>query len=172
MNITFRQVEVDDLKLIRHWIKTNIFVKEWYYKNKIPNLKTLENKMIRRRQKSNFMSFLVWFDEVPVGYIQCYDVEGWGAWSNKVKIYDDTVSLDYFIGDINFIHRGFGSQMICSFIESILKNSKYKFVMISPNINNTASRRCCEKSGLEFKKQVHVPYITSKEIEVIYLKKL
>jgi hypothetical protein len=34
MNITFRNVTVEDCKLIRSWIKSNEFARHWYYFDK------------------------------------------------------------------------------------------------------------------------------------------
>ena len=45
MNITFRQASVEDCKILRLWIKTNEFVRRWYYFDKTPRLATLEKEI-------------------------------------------------------------------------------------------------------------------------------
>ena len=108
MNITFRQASVEDCKIIRHWIKTNEFVRLWYYFDKVPRLATLEKKMARKLNEPKTRANIVLVDNIPMGYIQSYPVDGNGAWTRKVKVAENMVSIDYFIGDLNFIHKGIG----------------------------------------------------------------
>ena len=171
MKITFRQVEDSDLQQIKKWIKYNKFVKRWYYKNILPQLTTLYKRIIERRSVPKFFSNLILIDEVPIGYIQSYAIEGWGAWSNKTKIYDNTVGLDYFIGDLNYIHKGYGPKIIQKYIDE-QKKLGYEYVSISPDPDNIVNCKCCEKCGLTFQKIVNVPYKNSKNKEAIYIKKL
>ena len=77
--ISFRKIKNSDDLLIRNWIKTNEFVKKWYYENKIPNLKTI-NKKIHR---ANIDSFIVLIDGKEVGYIQCYLIDNFGSWAEE-----------------------------------------------------------------------------------------
>ena len=170
--IEFRKANESDIIKIRNWIKNNEFVKKWYYKGIVPKFKTLERKIIKRQEIKNFYSFIIVFNDVDIGYIQSYDVDGWGTWSRKVKIFDNTVSLDYFIGDINYIHRGYGKIIILEFIKQKILNSKYKYVTITPDVNNLVNCRLCEKCGFKLEKIINVPYKNSKEKDAIYLNKI
>jgi len=172
MKIEFKKVSVNDLQLIREWIKSNEFVKKWYYYNKIPRISTLDKKIIKRQSIKNFYANIILIDKKPIGYIQSYDIEGWGSWSKQVKIHDKTVGLDYFIGDINYIHKGYGEKFILKYIEWIKNSNKYDYVMISPDPLNIVNRKCIEKCGFKFKRIVGIPNSKSKHQEAIYLKKI
>ena len=172
MKIEFRKASVSDLQMVREWIKGNVFARKWYYNDRVPRISTLDKKIIKRQSIKNFCANIILFDGKPVGYIQSYDIEGWGLWSRQVKIYDKTVSLDYFIGDINYIHKGYGEKFILEYIDLIKNSNKYDFVMISPNPMNVVNRKCIEKCGFEFQKIVNVPSAKSKNQEAIYLKKI
>ena len=82
------------------------------------------------------------------------------------------VSIDYYIGDINYIHKGYGSKIILELIEQVIKHLGYDYALISPNPDNKGSIRCCEKSGFKYVKTVSVPYNNSKERECVYVKKI
>lgn len=82
------------------------------------------------------------------------------------------VSIDYYIGDINYIHKGIGSKMILEYIEQVVKLDGYAVAMISPDPNNIASRKCVEKCGFQYIKTVNVPYSNSKNKEAVYIKNL
>ena len=172
IKIEFKIAKQNDLIKIRNWIKTNEYVKKWYYKGVVPSIKTLEKKIIKRQEIPNFNSFIILINGKDIGYIQSYDVEGWGTWSRKVKIYDNTVSLDYFIGDINFIHKGYGKSIIQEFITQKLIGGKYEYVTITPDVSNVVNCKLCEKCGFKLEKVINVPYKTSKEKDAIYLKQI
>ncbi|MBQ8425114.1 MAG: GNAT family N-acetyltransferase [Clostridia bacterium] len=172
MNISFRKTEVNDAYLIRNWIKTNRDVKHWYYMDKIPRLDTIKNKIANRLNDKKFNMVIVMCDDTEIGYIQSYPVEGNGAWINKVKIYDNMVSIDYFIGDVNYIHKGLGVKMILAYINKYLKNNIYDYALITPDPENIASNRCAIKCGFEYIKTVNIPYNNSKNKESIFIKKL
>ena len=172
MKIEFKKANVNDLQMIRDWIKSNTFVQKWYYKNRIPRISTLDRIIIKRQSRKNFYANIILIDGKPIGYIQSYDIEGWGSWSKQVKVYDKTVGLDYFIGDINYIHKGYGEKFILEYINLIKKSNKYDFVMISPDPLNVVNRKCIEKCGFEFVKIVNTPKPISKYQEAIYLKKI
>ena len=173
MNITFKDSTVEDCKMIRNWIKTNEFLKHWYYLDKTPRISTLERKMAKKLNEPKTKAKIVLVDNNSIGYIQSYPVDGCGAWANKVRVADNMVSIDYFIGDINYIHKGIGSKMILEYIEQVIKNeNEYKVAMISPDPENKASCRCVEKCGFKYVKTVNVPYVNSKEKEAVYIKEI
>ena len=172
MEISFRSVTIEDCKLIRHWIKSNEFVRKWYYNNKIPKLQTLEKKVNKKLTEKKISIKIVLYNNQPIGYIQSYAVDGNGAWTNKVKVFENMVSIDYFIGNINFIHKGIGSKMITEYIEKEICKNSYKYVLISPDTTNLAKKRLMEKCGFTYIKTVNVPYKNSKTEEAIYIKKI
>ena len=170
--ITFKQICESDLPQMRQWIKTNPDVKKWYYYNKVPRISSLYKKTIERLKIEKFKANIIFIDKKPVGYIQSYAVEGWKTWTKRVKLFEKTASLDYFIGDLNYIHKGFGSKIVLEYIEKHVKNDGYDYVMISPDPSNVVNIKCVEKSGFEYVKTVSIPYQTSKHKEAIYIKKL
>ena len=172
MNITFRAATVEDCKMVREWIKTNEFTRHWYYFDKIPRLSTLENKMKRKIKEPQTKANIVLVDNHPIGYIQSYPVDGNGNWTKQVKVAENMVSIDYFIGDINYIHKGLGSKMILEYIEQVVKKESYAAAMISPDPENHASCKCIEKCGFKYIKTVGIPYNTSRAKEAVFIKKI
>lgn len=167
---SFRDLKLEDCYLFHKWIKTNCFVKKWWYSNKQPQISTLKKKIQTKLDRINGINKIVLLNGVEIGFIQSYDVDGNGNWTKQVKLYENTASIDFFIGDIDYIHKGYGKLMINEFIETFIKD-KYDYVMISPDQENIVSRKTCEKCGFEFVKVVGIPYDNSKNKEVVYIKK-
>lgn len=146
MIVSFRTVTVEDCKMIREWIKTNRFTRHWYYFDKTPRLSTLENKILKNLKQPKTRANIILIDNVPIGYIQSYPVDGNGNWTKQVKVAENMVSIDYFIGDINYIHKGLGSKMILEYIDQVIKNENYAFAMISPETLKTKYNKGLWKS--------------------------
>ena len=131
---------------------------------------TLKKKIQSKLNDKNLKINIILVDDFPIGYIQSYPVDGQGAWTNKVKVMDNMVSLDYYIGDINFIHKGIGSEMIIKYIEDVVKKDNYSGVLISPDPKNIAQEKLMKKCGFKYIKTVNVPYKNSREKEAVYVK--
>ena len=167
----FKKVKVEDADLILNWIKTNPRVKKWYYMEKIPHQKSIESKIIKKISEKKCDANIIVFNKKPIGYIQSYYVDGNGAWTNKVKVFDNTISLDYFIGDHGYIGKGFGKAIIKCYINYIKNLYKFDYIMVSPDPENTANVNLLKKLGFTYYKTVNVPYVNSKEKEAIFIKK-
>jgi len=55
-------------------------------------------------------------------------------------------SIDYLIGEPDYLQRGFGKEMIARMI-AMLRNIGAKTVIVEPERDNTASNRALEANG-------------------------
>ena len=172
MKLSFRKICVEDAEMIRNWIKFNEFTRHWYYFDKTPRLATIKNKIEKKYTEPRTKAMIVLVDNQPMGYIQSYPVDGNGNWTKQVKVAENMVSIDYFIGDLNYIHKGLGPKMILEYIEQIIKKENYSIAMISPDPANKANCRCVEKCGFRYIKTVGIPRNSSKEKEAVYIKEI
>jgi len=172
MHITFRQCELADAKLMREWCKQNEYTRHWYYFDKVPRLSTFERKIREKKQLKDWRFYIVQIDGKDIGYIQSYPVDGNGNWTKQVKVKECCASIDYFIGDINYIHKGLGKLILLEYIKKQVKPLGFEYALISPDPENTANRNLVEKCGFTYIKTVGVPFDTSKEKEGVYIKKI
>ena len=110
--------------------------------------------MSENLKEPNTRANIVLVDNEPIGYIQSYPVDDKTPWGKKIKVADNMVSIDYFIGDINYIHKGLGSKMILEYIEQVVKKDKYDIAMISPDPENKAQQCLMKKCGFQYIKTV------------------
>lgn len=172
MNISFKKITIEDANLLRSWIKSNEYTRHWYYYDKVPRLLTLKKKIEKILKESKTRAYIIMIDNNFIGYIQSYPVDGNGNWTKQVKVAENMVSIDYYIGDLNYIHKGLGKKIILEYIEQIIKKENYSVVMISPDPNNIVNCKCVEKCGFRYIKTVGIPYNSSKEKEAVYIKEI
>ena len=169
--ITFRDLQKDDYILIHKWCKENEFVRKWYFLNKQQHLETIRKKYQKKAENTeNWIYKIMQIDGNDVGFIQGYPVDNNGNWTKQVKVYEKTASVDYFIGNLNYIHKGFGKLIVEEFIKQFISPKQFDYVMISPDPENTANCHLCEKMGFKLHKIVNVPLKRSNEREAVYIK--
>lgn len=86
-------------------------------------------------------------DEKPIGMIQSYWVRDYPEHAESVGM-PEAIGVDLFIGEPEYIGKGYGQKLLSQFIEEI--KVKYKNavgIIADPSVNNPASIRMFEKVG-------------------------
>lgn len=90
-------------------------------------------------------AFIVFFENQPIGYIQVYKTRDF--FHNIPVVNEDGLgSLDFFIGEPNFLHQGLGSQILIKFYDNFYQK-KFSAFLVDPDQANQAAIRCYEKAG-------------------------
>ncbi len=102
------------------------------------------------RSKDTF-GFIVFLEERPIGYIQYYYIDRKNektGFSLPLLPDETTVGIDQFIGDSNYLYKGYGTLLIKQFIEELfILEPKLTTIIVDPDSENIAAIRCYEKVG-------------------------
>lgn len=92
--------------------------------------------------------YIIEADATPIGMIQTYWVRDYPDHAKSVKMMN-AVGVDLFIGDPAYIGKGYGSMILSTFVQDIIrgKYSSAAGVIADPSTNNPASIRTFEKAG-------------------------
>ena len=100
--------------------------------------------------------FLVELNEVPIGYLQFYEVDGE---ERQIYGYDDSeeviYGMDQFIGEVAYWNKGIGTQLVRSVVMYLIRKKDADLIVMDPQIQNDRAIRCYEKCG--FKKVKLLP---------------
>ena len=133
-------------------------VHEWFDKDKENTLEEITERYgpkIKGEQPTD--CYLVLLEEKPVAYIQTYKVNDWPEFGNYVGYDDHTASIDLFVGDIDFMGKGFGSLMLNKFLKEIVfTKDEITACIIGPEPKNTRAIKAYEKVGFKYVKTVQV----------------
>jgi L-amino acid N-acyltransferase YncA len=64
-------------------------------------------------------------------------------------------SLDYLIGEVEYLHRGFGKAILLKLLEK-LRETTAKTIIVQPEKENTASCRLLESCGFQYVGDVYI----------------
>lgn len=155
--IIFQKLQIKDLPLMQLWLSQPA-IHQWYDKDKQNTMEEINNRYgpkIKGDQPTD--CYLVLYENNPVAYIQTYKVNDWPEFGDYVGYDDHSASIDLFIGDINFMGKGFGTLMIKKFLnEIVFTNDDITTCIIGPEPKNTRAIKSYQKAGFKYIKTVQV----------------
>lgn len=156
--ITFRKLLHSDLPLMHTWLNKP-HVHEWYDNDKENTIEAITARYgpkIDGKKPTN--CYLVLYEGKAFGYIQTYIVSDWPEFGNYVGYDEHTASIDLFIGEQEFLGKGFGSVMIKTFLKTVVfANPTIRTCIIGPEPQNARAIRAYEKAGFKHVKTVQIP---------------
>lgn len=168
--ITFRKLEEKDIRLVWDWLNKD-YVSQWYHGESTFELqKTKLLKYINGEKPTQ--AFIVQFDSVDIGYIQCYRNDAYPEYQKEIDCYDDACGIDMFIGKKEYFHKGIGPLMIMKFLKEVaFPQSNTELCILGPDPDNVSAIKAYSKVGFEYmktvKKQAENEYLMSISKEAI-----
>jgi RimJ/RimL family protein N-acetyltransferase len=142
--LILRPFSDSDVTLMERWLHAE-HVAPWY---ELPQdwLDEIKN----RHSEFSFITHMIAaIDDNPIGFCQyydCYDSRKYENWGIDITAPGEIYSIDYLIGESEYLRCGFGKAIICSLLE-ILKNLGVETIIVNPDKNNEASNRSLCASG-------------------------
>lgn len=151
--ISFMLIESKHLMLLSEWFKAPHVNEFWKETTDISELKT---KFIVKHPKCGVDSYIIFYNDDPIGYIQSYQAtkSGNGWWADAEP---GTYGIDLFIGIEQMIGKGIGTQIMKEFIRKLCQNSDVKKVIVDPTPENSRMIHICEKIGFSNKGRIDTP---------------
>lgn len=142
-DFTFTRVVLEDLPTLYRWFAQD-HVNKWW---PIPQeSEKFFDHFLKRIRSTEISPYMVSMDGAAIGYLQSYPVdrrkESW-----LPELPDVTIGIDQFIGEKDFIGKGYGTLMVKAFITKLKAENPDVTVMLDPDPKNLTAIRCYEKVG-------------------------
>ncbi len=142
MIIYFKPLDENDFEKMYHWINLP-HVNRWW-DNRPVTYSELVNKYSKRIASDKYKVNLFGIRDEFIGFIQSYIVED----PKLFKTTEPGVGIDLFIGEKDFLHKGYGTEAIQTYIDEIIKKEyDVKYVFIDTDENNLAAIKSYMKVG-------------------------
>lgn len=161
---TFKPLAIPDLDLLCRWFEKP-HVLEWWTDRFTPE--EIKEKYGKRIGDNVVCPYIAYLNDQPIGFIQYYWASkvGDGWWPNEDE---NTVGLDQFIGEEDYINKGLGTLMIKEFIQFLFQNPSIKKIITEADPDNLRAKRCYEKVGFHETGVIDTP--EGKSILMVILK--
>lgn len=148
--ITFKRLRQQDMPLFFEWAEKP-YVKNTWFQEGYEEV----NKYYENIEGNGYdYGFIIYIDDKPVGYIQTSDLYAYKTKCPKLKglfTNEDPGSfcLDLFIGEEDYLNKGYGTAIVKAFVDKLFKDFKAKKILIDPACSNQRAIRCYEKAGFK-----------------------
>ncbi len=144
-------MQEEHLPLWRKWIQKEQVKSVWFIEGYAPA------DYIHQKIAGNGYDypFIIYTDNHPIGFIVCCDLYAYrtkcpapkGLFTQEEP---GTFCMDLFIGEEDYLNKGYGTEIVKAFIDYIFKHFQAKQVLIDPAVTNKRAIRCYEKAGFRF----------------------
>ena len=143
--LKLKPVEDSDIKQLEIWLNTEHVLK-WYH-----DASEWLNEIKERNGQFSFLNhFIVLNKSEPIGFCQYYDCfyakEDWYCVDNTNEIF----SIDYFIGEKEYLRKGYGKEIVRLLVNEIWKLSNKIDIVVQPEIENIASCKALLSNGFTY----------------------
>ncbi|AOW51120.1 TPA: GNAT family N-acetyltransferase [Legionella pneumophila subsp. pneumophila] len=151
----FQPLGINDLNQLHQWFQEPI-INHWYARDKNWAIKEIKEKYEPRIVGTEHVpSFIVYKDDLPFGFVQFYiltdslpdGIEGYESLFFQQYNPRDLAGIDLFIAESQGRGKGLGVELINCFINKFL--TRFKSIVIDPDVNNQQAIRCYEKAGFQ-----------------------
>ncbi len=171
MNITFMPLKQSHFSLLLKWLETP-HVKAYWDKDINWTLKLIKEKygdyingykilkLANKTIKKPMHAFIINLDQQPIGYIQYYNKHDFPPEQGyNVNLPSSCAAIDCYIGELEFINKGIGTQLLITFIKQYILQ-KFDYVFVDPDTANIVAIKAYQKAGFEIYKKVNNGKIT------------
>lgn len=142
--ITLRDIEDNDIELLTNWLNKEYILK-WYH--------DASDWLYEINERHNTFSwinhFIVMYNDIPIGFCQyydCYDGKEFEDWYT-VNEPNNTYSIDYLIGNEEYLGKGYGKSIIKALTEYIIIAENAYKIIVQPDDDNFASKAVLLSNG-------------------------
>lgn len=151
--IQLREMELSDLEIFKKWLYEP-HVAKWYHDPQ-DWINEVEN------QKSEFCwihHFIVEHEGKPMGFCQYYACQDSDEEWEGYTALGGSYSIDYMIGEVDCLRRGFGKMIVSELIDRIARQADAKRIVVQPEPENKASCGLLLSCGftLDREKEIYV----------------
>ncbi|MDP4145477.1 MAG: GNAT family N-acetyltransferase [Bacillota bacterium] len=154
--ISFKRLSISDLGHLHKWLNCD-YVTEWYSKKKWTMEEIQEKYIPYIKNEKPTRSYLILYNNVPIGYIQTYKINDYPDYASVVDVDENAAGLDLFIGEQKYFHKGLGKHIINKFLRNIVFSlSDVESCILGPEPQNIAAIKTYEKAGFKYIKTIQV----------------
>jgi RimJ/RimL family protein N-acetyltransferase len=151
MNISFEPLSQSHFSLLLKWLKTP-HVKLRWDQDIIYTEESIREKYLERTQgyklendeTKAIHSYIIYVNNKPIGYIQIYNAYDFTRKIPLVDLPKSLGSIDFYIGNIDYIGKGIGVEVL-----KVFDYQGYKNILVDPDMNNIAAIKTYERVGFK-----------------------
>lgn len=147
MNLNLRKFEDKDIETFERWLKKEHA--KWF-----GNPQDWIKEVKGRKGEFSFVNhFIAEENGYAFGFCQYYIYnQGGESWHGNISE-NGTYSIDYLIGEEDFLGKGYGKEMVRLLCDKAFNMSVCKRIIVNPELENALSCKTLLANGFEYDKE-------------------
>jgi|SRR5579864_3344444 len=148
MTITFRPLDMSDMPRLARWLMAP-HVRQFYQPAAITLAEVIAEYAPMIGERTPTICHIACASE-PFAYVQSYRNRAYPDWADLIEA-QDGISLDLFIGEPAFLHRGFGRALILAYLREVARShfAGETHAYIAHACANEKALRCSQAVGFQ-----------------------
>ena len=148
---TFKPLDITDFKQLFIWLQEP-HVKMYWDTEIEYTYEMIYDKYYPRIISGIPKMFIIKYESNIIGYIQSYIEDD----LVKYNLTEAATGIDVYIGNINYLHKGYGSTIVSEFIEKVVFiDNSINIVIIDPEVENIIAQKAYYKAGFRHIKTMY-----------------
>jgi len=145
--VEFRALEEGDFPLLARWL-AEPQVRRFYQKTPVTLDEIAREYGPAVHCEEPTLCHLALSADTPFAYLQCYRNADYPDWAATIGA-EDGVSIDFYIGDPAFLHRGLGRAALLGYLRRVAfaRYADERRAYIGHELTNGTALRCSEAAG-------------------------
>jgi len=146
-NMSFQPVRERDFPMLTRWL-AEPHVRRFCQKTPVTLAEVAAEYGPAVRGEEPTLCHLAVLGGSPFAYLQCYRNAVYAGWAETIGV-EDGVSIDLYIGDSAFLHRGLGRAALGGYLREVAfaRNAAERRAYIGHELANMAALRCSKAVG-------------------------
>jgi aminoglycoside 6'-N-acetyltransferase len=142
ITVNFKDLKKSDLQRVFEWLALP-HIAQWWRESR--DFVIFSTKYKEKISADYMGQYIIEHEGTPIGYVQWSQV---ATHSNR-EVHGPlrTYGFDIFIADLDYVGKGYGTQIILQFINSVLMPLHPNKIITDPEITNIRAIRAYEKAG-------------------------
>lgn len=160
--IKFSKLTIEDIPAIIKWIRSSHVIEYWDSAQNVDDIH-LYNKYTKRLNEDDIDTYIIQITGKSIGLIQTYFVDD----LKPFKIFDIAKGIDLFIGEVDYINKGYGTDIMKRFLQhQVFNDETVRYACIDPEVANERAIRVYEKVGFQI---VNIAYDNHSKLLTCYM---
>ena len=157
MKITFLPLTSSHFPLLLEWLRTD-HVRKWWDQDvdwtpaliSQKYISYIEGFKLENGIKRPIHAYICYdYSMVPIGYIQYYNLNDFlHDTTLPVGISPKSAALDFYIGEVDYLRKGYGSAILNAFCEEVIFQD-FEVCYVDPDLSNESAIKTYSAAGFE-----------------------
>jgi ribosomal protein S18 acetylase RimI-like enzyme len=157
--ITLQQLSDDYIPLVKTWLNKK-YISKWFSEPE----EWLNEIKLRNTDFSFINHFIAFHNGKPIGFCQYYAIDASNEDDYKTYRHTNTYSIDYAIGEEDYLERAFGKLLIQELCTKIFNDENGCLVVVKPEKENIKSCKTLLSVGFVYDHQTEVYVLRKKRL--------